>query len=759
MNKVLNRPLFRQVALKKGKLKTIKANTGIMVGQPYTPPGVPAVVKGQGTFSPVNTQRFGPPKPTMFQKFNARPSVRFGKELLSIPVQLGFQAGGKLADAFGMPKGFNVGRLGLEALGSYGAARALPGLAVSSIGLLPSAVGLATIAGVQNRVKAGIEERKRINAMTPKERAEFSRQNRLKATDYMSEGVTSEDLFGKFIPKPPKPVKVKVSAKPGEPNPGSGRPSFRVTPDKTAELKAEGDQLLDEKYAGADGDANLDTIQADSISSLPTPPGAGDDQREKIAAGADKDTPATESKELVLSQKEKKIQMEQDAKATNNAINGGSGKKGDDFDQTIALAKRYYEAMDDGRGSNAQLIFLTNLASGLLTGTTKKQGVGGALEVLGQALGPAVNNYVTVKMKEGEIRGNRREASLNAALDHMKFLNDAAKTERPDLTPGVVQFRGADGVLRNYNGYIGKGGTTYLPGGLGDDGQERLIPISQSGPIQDSEGNVIGTFEDFKAKKDIGKRLFEIQDILGNRYNALSVARDVLQTLNQEDQSGDKVKAGAALSVDTFTRRLSGVAKELVGLDILDNDITNLTLGQLEEKALQLQEDEYRRIDESDLSEKAKKEAKELLSKENLIADARKRLKRTGFFSELDREEQEKLAVQETTLVYALANTFKDQDRLTQRDIDAARNIVNIFSLTRSSADVRASINAIASQLESDIRRQEELYRQAGGLETTITNLRNLAEFETFKKGTVAEQLAGDLSLEDIEQGLQDVNL
>ena len=76
-------------------------------------------------------------------------------------------------------------------------------------------------------------------------------------------------------------------------------------------------------------------------------------------------------------------------------------------------------------------------------------------------------------------------------------------------------------------------------------------------------------------------------------------------------------------------------------------------------------------------------------------------MKKRGLLSGLSREEQEKLAVQETTLVYALANTFKDQDRLTQRDIDAARNIVNIFSLTRSSKDVRASIQAIGNQLRN----------------------------------------------------------
>jgi len=754
MNKVLNRPLFRQAALRKGHLKTIGARTGIMVGQSYSPPGVPAVVPGQGTFSPVNTQRFGPPKPTFMQNIKRSGPVRLakslGKGIFNIPIVGGYMAGDKVGEALGIEN--EMYRMPFGLAGSYAAAKALPGLAA-----LPAATSAALMAGPAYLTIAGAKEKERIAKMTPEERAAHTAKVREFGLEGYLDNEQSNQLFSKFIPKGPKEFETRKSAAPKE-GPGSGRVGFGKG---KAELKAEGDQLLNEKYAGAEGDADLNSIQADSISPLPTPPGGGDDQREKIAAGADKDTPATGAPELELTRKEKIEAAKEDQKAANNAINGGTGgfTIDDNFDQTIRLARKYYDELDKGQGSQANLVFLSNLASGLLTGTTKKSGIGGALEVFGQALGPAVNNLATIRLKEGELRANRRESSLNAALDHMKFLNEAAKTERPDLTPGVIQFRGADGKLRNYNGYISKGGTAFLPGGLGEDGQEQLIPISQSGPIKDSAGNVIGVYEDFKAKKDINKRLFEIQDVLGNRYNALSVARDVLQTLNQEDQSGEKVKAGATLSVDTFTRRLSGVAKELVGLDILDNDITNLTLGQLEEKALKLQEDEYKKIDESDLSEKAKKEAKELLSKENLMADATKRLKRTGFFSGLSREEQEKLAVQETTLVYALANTFKDQDRLTQRDIDAARNIVNIFSLTRSSADVRASINAIASQLESDIRRQEELYRTAGGLEQTITNLRNLAEFETFGKGTIAQQLAEDLSLDEIEEGLSGVNL
>ena len=98
-----------------------------------------------------------------------------------------------------------------------------------------------------------------------------------------------------------------------------------------------------------------------------------------------------------------------------------------EFNKTIALAKKYQEEVFKGEGSQAKLVFLANLASGLLTGTTRKSGIGGAMEVFGQAIGPAVNNYATIKLKEGELRARRREAGLTAAFDHMKFLNDAAK--------------------------------------------------------------------------------------------------------------------------------------------------------------------------------------------------------------------------------------------------------------------------------------------------------------------------------------------
>jgi hypothetical protein len=121
-----------------------------------------------------------------------------------------------------------------------------------------------------------------------------------------------------------------------------------------------------------------------------------------------------------------------------------------------------------------------------------------------------------------------------------------------------------------------------------------------------------------------------------------------------------KLKPVLRLQIDQFTRRLSGVAKEVFGFEI-----SGMTLDALEQKVSELQSDEYAAIDrDTDLSEDGKKAAKEKLSSKNLIKQAKARLKNRGMLSGLSREEQEKLAVQEVIInVYALANTFKDQDR------------------------------------------------------------------------------------------------
>ena len=121
LNKVLNRPMFRKEALKKGVLKTINANTGVMVGAPYGSAPVPAIRK----------------PPTFMERMSVSSPVRMGKNLVksaaNIPAYYGFTGGMKVGEAMGIndPEGQTLSGLG----GAYAASRALPALA--GIGAIP----------------------------------------------------------------------------------------------------------------------------------------------------------------------------------------------------------------------------------------------------------------------------------------------------------------------------------------------------------------------------------------------------------------------------------------------------------------------------------------------------------------------------------------------------------------------------------------------------------------------------------------------
>ena len=100
------------------------------------------------------------------------------------------------------------------------------------------------------------------------------------------------------------------------------------------------------------------------------------------------------------------------------------------------------------------------------------------------------------------------------------------------------------------------------------------------------------------------------------------------------------------------------------------------------------------------------------------IRNAKKRLK-DG--STLD---YERLAINETVLVYKLANSLKAKDRLTQKDIEMAKGLVKVFPLLRGETNVIASLTATAETILDDIKQQERLYERAGGSSQYLLNER-----------------------------------
>ena len=720
LNKVLNRPIFRKEALKKGALKPIRANVGIMVGSPYTPPGTPAVVPGQGVFSPVNTQRFGPPKPTRMQNFMRNPAVRLTGRMLSLPALAGGTATGVLADAMGMQD--SPYKTGLQLAGAYGATRVPALAALSGIGMGPQ-IGLAALGGAGYYAYQKAQEQKaRIAAMSPKEREEFFAQQRGEALAGEAALPTDQELFGKFIPKGPDEFKPRT-----KPNVGSGRVGF----DKN-KLKQQGDELLEEKYASVEGDADLNKIQLDSLGMPPGPPGSTDDV---LVATEGKPFPKAKIEDQLTDEEKEKLNKDKQTPPSGpGLVKQGDGSMIDDV--VISRARQLYDKLNKGQASQANLVLLANLASGLLTGTTRKAGIGGALEVMGQALGPAVNNYAIAKMKENEVERNSMETYLGYALEELKLFNEAAKGEPFEGEKGIIQFVDQNGVTRNVKGRETKAGTMeYATGELDNDGNMIYKPVGSEGV------KGYGTPVQFFDKKTVDANTVKVGETLSNRYKTYKIANDVLDILNTQPTAG-----GPKGTIDLYVNRFGGALSDVFGRSNPTKSDAEALYNNLKAK-----------IETNDTyTDKEKKLLLDKLDFGSVYKEAEKRIReRTG---KIDSDTLEKLAVAETTLVYALANSFKDQDRLTQRDVQAAEKLVNLFTLTRGSEATRSSIKAIAEELESDILRYENDYKRLGGLEITLNTMRTQNKFRPQEGTSISTNIMQKYDAMSSEDLMKDFN-
>jgi hypothetical protein len=408
-------------------------------------------------------------------------------------------------------------------------------------------------------------------------------------------------------------------------------------------------------------------------------------------------------------------------------------------DPLIDRARELYNQMNQGKGmSQSNLVFLANLASGLLTGTTSKKGLGGALEVFGAALGPAVNNYAVMKLKEDEIQRNSMETYLGYALDELKLFNEAAAGTPFEGELGVIQFTDKNGNITNLKGRQTKGGTMQVATGQID---ERGNMVYASVGADEIEG--YGTPTQFLKKDTVDKETVKIGEILSNRYKTYGVANNVLDILTAKPTAG-----GPRGAIQLFTERFGGALQDVFGIG---------TTTASEAKALYEQQRARIEADET-LSDDAKKKILKTFDYDSIYKQAEKKIKSRLGDQDVDAETLEKLAVAETTLVYALANSFKDQDRLTERDVRAAERLVNLFTLTRGSESTRASIKAIAEELERDILRYEDDYERLGGLKVTLDSMRRQNNFKLQEGTSLSENILGKFDQMNADELLEEFN-
>ena len=787
LNKVLNRPLFRQAALKKGYLKPINAKVGQMIGMDV-PGGVQNYVqKGGGFYDPVTGRIVGglpavqgaAPKPSIGYRIG-RDIRGFFSNLRRNPMSL-LRSG---TPGFGTSSFIGAAGLyplieeGTRKLGVEGPAKPVADLGVAALlGRTPVGMGVGLgYAGYRGarpfvgRVTDLIKERPLgTTAANPAfmPSVEGVLGQPLEQVSFEEMYRNNPAISRNFMPAEASIDNRAIASGRGA---GSKDPSVGYEEFRTAFGKGKGDVLTQpENTIVQGGNSYIDVTKLaneakNNIDDIEGVAGEGETaglsnelisnktldglQTYKDAAMLNAELRSydkfeNEEEESLVKGMKPEAPVEE-VPTTNTGANQKVVKRAATSqrmisDPLIDRARELYNQMNQGKGMpQSNLVFLANLASGLLTGTTNKKGLGGALEVFGAALGPAVNNYAVMKLKEDEIQRNSMETYLGYALDELKLFNEAAAGTPFEGELGVIQFTDPNGNIKNLKGRQTKGGTMEVATGqLDQNGRMVYAPLSGEALAE------LGTPTQFLDKKEIDKNTVKIGETLSNRYKTYAVANDVLDILSAKPTAG-----GPRGAIQLFTTRFGGALQDVFGIG---------STTAAEAKALYEQQKAQIETDDT-LSDEAKKKILKTFDYDSIYKQAEKRIKSRLGDEEVDADTLEKLAVSETTLVYALANSFKDQDRLTERDVRAAERLVNLFTLTRGSESTRASIKAIAEELERDILRYEYDYRRVGGLEITLDAMRKQNKFRLQEGTQISESILGKFDQMNPDELLEEFN-
>ena len=722
INKILNRPMFRETALKKGHLKPVHARIGLLVGAPTR-----NIQATRNMLPAINQQGFyGRNIRPLFQRagqdikgFTRRPGQFFTTQSLRktpgiatarlLGIEGLIRPISAVTSKLGMEEGTtkDIVDFGLAGLAGFTPIGRAAGLALTGANVILGAKDYAsgqeigTSADAMFKPDLGeslnlftpIDSTKRKGRKRDPKRIEMMKEqiaeNRQRLIDRGQTNLLSENrpkgrranvLRRMELLKQKKAAEVDVATEPQN--------TTKVGDKEVIDTAKIAENALPPQL----GDRGLSMDDMSGVQT--TPPG---DQKPK----GDIKTDAFGFPKKNLTQGQKDVATDKSNKDTVTAQSPVL--------QALEDAKVLAAEMRKGRASQAQLTFLANLASGLLTGTTTKAGVGGALEVFGKALGPAVNNMIMVKMKEDELDQNLLGRALEFQADFLKAQNDAFEMPQTESV-GVIQIPNANGRIVNVPGRILKDGT-----------KQRA-----TGEVTAAGVNIYQTVDpslNFIPNKDQNKETLEIAGDLAGKYAALNLINRSLGIITAEDATADAGVIGAiglyggrlteALGdVFKFTKPSGNTKSELKqsGKVIFDIEREKAAMrlvngGEFEDKKSAL-----KALDSSLGSfEKNYRSA---------LADAKDRLKGGG---KLD---YERLAINETVLVYKLANSLKSKDRLTQKDIEMAKNLVKVFPLLRGEENVIASLTATAETILDDIRQQERLYERAGGSSQYLLNER-----------------------------------
>jgi hypothetical protein len=428
---------------------------------------------------------------------------------------------------------------------------------------------------------------------------------------------------------------------------------------------------------------------ADPNSVAPVPPIAG----------------AVESKdrnENLLSTKEAKKGTAGSTGLTDEGEVGGKKYSSDVISRGKIIAKELLE----GRQSQAGLLFLANLASGLLSGKTTQGGIAGAMDVLGQALGPAANNYSIMKLKENELENQIMGQALDIALAEYKLANTNQVTKGQ---LGRVQFIGPGGKVRNFQGGVNENGIPYLLVGgrqvaASDLSGDELVELYNDPALKDF------SYSSAIVKDKISDDEAKAHRLLLQNIKSKNIVFDVKSIIKATGAAGTKGNIQIALTKLNSMLNDFGLGSTKDAIQRLDSNeesfFRSLELGY---QSGEITKDQYKMLKKGFKKKDMQKIIQDAAEKNYKVMD-----QSTGKLRKPTTNELFELVNAQTTLAYALANSFKDTDRLTQRDVIAAQSIINILPAFGGAETAIASLNALEKDLDrsidSTINRLERSY-------------------------------------------------
>lgn len=359
---------------------------------------------------------------------------------------------------------------------------------------------------------------------------------------------------------------------------------------------------------------------------------------------------------------------------------------------------KFYKEINEltGEGDNTSDLLMMKFAMGLLSGTTNQKGFAGFAEVLGKAGGEALDSAIVLASKEKE-----RRADLAAAYLKNKEKNSFANITT-DRTRYLVKDPNALGGQRvEERARFKDSGYDAVAVPVFDQETGQFYPQWQQAPYDPNSVEVKGD------AKQLDERRAMLQSI-GGSYKMAAAVKQL-----PEDVIGSPGKI--KLIKEEVFEGLKGILKSEFTPSKYNGDIDSGVNEGILSKGIYGQDPKTGEFKLIMSGEQAIKE------KEKLIQDlVKKNTPRLGTVSSEELRKLTEAARIEVNFAYNYANTLKAEDRLTEKNLEDAKQVSSIFGFFKSPRKVKENFRQLELDAADKFEKEVVRYQYAGGNNTYI---------------------------------------